>query len=108
MGNIAINAHPSGSRRLSDIIRGPENVFIEASSVLFYRAAVYLPQQAYTMSLFEMHTMHLPMFLPGRDWLYRLYHQARFATGYFEETPEGYRLMQPPIFDTRIWQGFFN
>merc|ERR1712187_505802 len=108
--NVAVNEHPRDARRLSDILRGPENVFIESSNVLLFRAALYLPQQAYTMSLFEMHTMHLPMFVPSRDWLFRLYHQARFASGYFEEghALDGTQMMRPPMFDTRIWRGKFD
>merc|ERR1712176_1203270 len=37
--NVAVNEHPRDARRLSDILKGPENVFIESSNVLLFRAA---------------------------------------------------------------------
>mmetsp|Transcript_8157 Transcript_8157/g.20450 ORF Transcript_8157/g.20450 Transcript_8157/m.20450 type:complete len:714 (-) Transcript_8157:76-2217(-) len=107
--NMALNYRAADARRLGDILSGQENVFVESSSVLLYRAALFLPQMAHTMSLFEMHSMHLPMFIPSRDWLFRLYHQSRFTPMGLQPPQAGqYRYMRPPMFDTNLWSPDFK
>merc|ERR1711920_961677 len=72
--------------------------------MLQYRAALMLPQLPNMMTFYELHSMHVPAFMPGRDWLYRLHKQRRWdvSTRMNITTP---RHMQPPMFLDTVWVG---
>eukprot|EP00929_Paragymnodinium_shiwhaense_P001681 TRINITY_DN101916_c0_g1_i1.p1 TRINITY_DN101916_c0_g1~~TRINITY_DN101916_c0_g1_i1.p1 ORF type:complete len:694 (-),score=105.34 TRINITY_DN101916_c0_g1_i1:4-2085(-) len=73
-------AHAPPSERLSDMLAGDRNVFVESKKMLQYRAALFLPQSPNMMTLYELHSMYVPTFIPSRDWMYRLYHQRNWMT----------------------------
>jgi len=101
--NIAVQPPPQGER-LGELLNHDENVFVESNRVLQYRCGLFLPQLPNMLSFYEFHSMHLPLFIPGRDWLYRLFQQRRGipASGNYVSTGVQ-RPMRPPLFNADIW-----
>merc|ERR1719217_1402721 len=58
------------------------------------------------MSLYEFHTLHLPFFIPSRDWMFRLYHQRKWippSTDRKLGTGGKLRRMKTPATDEEVW-----
>merc|ERR1712110_1245281 len=97
--NVAVD--PGAGEPLSDILAKDENVFIDPYHMRRFRAAVFLPHFPQQLTFYELHSMHLPIFIPGCAWLYRLYHQRSWALFYDSKGRKagGGRghLMKPPL-----------
>eukprot|EP00746_Dinoflagellata_sp_MGD_P035019 gnl/MRDRNA2_/MRDRNA2_183748_c0_seq1.p1 gnl/MRDRNA2_/MRDRNA2_183748_c0~~gnl/MRDRNA2_/MRDRNA2_183748_c0_seq1.p1 ORF type:complete len:335 (+),score=43.99 gnl/MRDRNA2_/MRDRNA2_183748_c0_seq1:119-1006(+) len=103
--DLAVNP-PIEGQKLKDVLKRDANVFIEMGQMLLYRAAIFLPQSPNMMSLYEFHTLHLPIFIPSCDWMYRLYHQRKWippSTGRLLGTGGRTRRMKTPMTDEEVW-----
>jgi len=100
--NIAINPTPHGEN-LNDILAEETNVFIDPTRLQLFRAAIFLPQMPQQLTFYELHSMHVPIFIPGSVWLYRLHHQRRYGSYHesrYRKGAEGVqRRMKPPLFN---------
>eukprot|EP00928_Gymnodinium_smaydae_P061725 TRINITY_DN45748_c0_g1_i1.p1 TRINITY_DN45748_c0_g1~~TRINITY_DN45748_c0_g1_i1.p1 ORF type:complete len:714 (+),score=155.81 TRINITY_DN45748_c0_g1_i1:277-2418(+) len=101
--NMANFMPPATGEGLGALLKKDENIFLDSKRMLLYRAALFLPQAPNMLSFYELHSMHLPMFVPGWDWLFRLYRQQRWAKLGLRFRPPGQdRLMKPPLCDHNL------
>mmetsp|Transcript_58476 Transcript_58476/g.190707 ORF Transcript_58476/g.190707 Transcript_58476/m.190707 type:complete len:741 (+) Transcript_58476:232-2454(+) len=108
--NMARNPHPGGEH-LSDLMSREENVFVEGASMIKYRCALMVPQHPHIMTAYEIHSVNLPIFMPGPEWLPRILAQMRAGSrGPADKVvlPGGYkpntrpRPMKPPFFTSGV------